>query len=253
MHAAYAPYARWLARDGSPPLDVATLEAYALNAAADAGLDAAIAVRFAVARERLGALAYERQVAASRVVPLREGSPHDAWNALAWLRFPRTKMALNALHVTEADARTANRRNLWRDRATLIDESGLLVACDDASLLAHWSRHEWLAAFSRGSDADADRRRIGACAIGHGLLTKLAAPYRALTAHAMVLPLAANASLATVDCAAARLIDARDFTIRPIPVAALPGWDSEALGDALFDDRWVFRPLVRQSAQTCAT
>ena len=77
--------------------------------------------------------------------------------------------------------------------------------------------------------------------IGHGLLQKLAAPYRSLTAHAMVLRLPADATIAAIDHAAARAIAARDFRVRPLPVAALPGWDCEGLGDALFDDARVFR------------
>lgn len=237
MHAAYAPYARWLTPQGGPPCTVAALDAHAAGAG----------VRFRVTDARMPALDYERRIANSHIVPLREGSVHDVWNALAWLRFPRAKAALNALHVAEAEAPTGNGRNAWRDRATLVDESGLLVACNDASLLSHWSRCEWRAAFAQC--AATRTARITACAIGHGLLQKLAAPYRSLTAHAMVLPLPADASIAAIDHAAARAIAAREFRVRPLPVAALPGWDCEGLGDALFDDARVFRPARKDFAQ----
>ena len=50
------------------------------------------------------ALDWERAIAATGCVRLREGSWHDAFNALAWLAFPRTKAALNAVHVAACAA-----------------------------------------------------------------------------------------------------------------------------------------------------
>ena len=95
-----------------------------------------------------------------------------------------------------------------------------------------------------------------AVALGHGLLAKLAAPFRGITARALVLPLEGaalpteGAQLAAVlDAAAAASIDARGAAfapedLLPLPVAALPGWDVEASGARLFDDAAVFRPRM---------
>jgi len=89
--------------------------------------------------------------------------------------------------------------------------------------------------------------------LGHGLAAKLLSPYRALTAHVLLLdmpnPLVAAAGAADValDAMAAAMITAPGFgpdRLTPLPVAALPGWDAESLGGSLFDDLSVFRPRV---------
>ena len=81
-----------------------------------------------VAPDDAGAAAYEAHIAATGRVPTRENA-HDLFNALAWLAFPLTKAALNARQAAEL-ARDGVRgsRGPVRDAATLIDESGLLLA-----------------------------------------------------------------------------------------------------------------------------
>jgi hypothetical protein len=93
--------------------------------------------------------------------------------------------------------------------------------------------------------------------VGHGLLDRLRAPYRALTAKVLVVDCAAAlASLADCDQAAAAMVSAASFgvaTLTPLPVAALPGWDVESLGHKLFDDVSVFRPKVLRCPATTAS
>lgn len=94
------------------------------------------------------------------------------------------------------------------------------------------------------------RRALRPFVVGHGLLVKLLRPYRAATAHALVLRVGravaadATAAAAEVDAAAAAAIGDEALApgqLVPVPVAAFPGWDGEGLGDRLFDDRSVFR------------
>ena len=80
------------------------------------------------------ALDYERGVAATGVVPTRENNWHDCFNALCWIRFPKLKRALNALHLAHADNGERGLRGALRDRATLLDESGALMLCADPEL-----------------------------------------------------------------------------------------------------------------------
>jgi len=241
-HPAFAPYARWKHADDAPSL--ATLNAWAR--AASLALPDGRALQFADVRTA-GALDYEATVARDAVVPTRVGNVHDACNALAWLAFPRTKAALNAVHVRAGAAPTANRRDPARDAATLLDESGLLLACDDDALVALLRAHRWRDLFVGRADNVA--RCVRPFAIGHGLLEKLRRPFRGLTAHVLVLPLAAvNATVAAVDAAAAAAIASDELMparLAVLPVAALPGWDGEELGAALFDDASVFRPPRR--------
>ena len=238
-HPAFAPYARWCASEGLPSL--ATLNAWAR--AASLALPDGRALHFADVPSRT-ALDYEATVARDAVVPTRAGNLHDACNALAWLAFPRAKAALNAVHVRAGVAGTANRRGRARDAATLLDESGLLLACADDALVALLREHRWRELFVTRADDVA--RAFRPCVLGHGLLTKLRRPFRAITAHVLVLPLGAEAATtAAMDACAAVMIADEAFAperFAVLPVAALRGWDCERLGEALFDDAAVFRP-----------
>ena len=195
------------------------------------------------------ALAYENAIARDSVIPLRQGSDHDVFNALAWLAFPGAKAALNAVHVRDQSSAAGNRRSRARDAATLLDESGLLLGCVEPLFARLLRERAWRELFvERRAEAG---RVLRPLAIGHGLLGKLRAPYRALTAHALIVAVDADVLAGTdeerarIDVAAARAIMAPDFIplqLAPLPVAALPGWDSEELGENLFDDVSVFRP-----------
>lgn len=209
------------------------------------------ALVFVAVRGRLRALDYERAIAGRGEIATREGNLHDAFNALAWLRFPRAKAALNAVHVRFPDAGTANARNHARDAATLLDESGLLLGCADAGLAALLRERAWRELFWTRRDEVV--RGMHPMVLGHGLAAKLLLPYRALTAHVLLLDmppgLAAPAGTAdgALDAMAAEVIADPGFNpdrLTPLPVAALPGWDAESLGGSLFDDLSVFRPPV---------
>ena len=196
-----------------------------------------------------GALAYESAVAHDGIVRIRRDSWHDALNALAWLAFPKTKAALNARHLRDRAITTPNTRTRGRDAATLLDESGLVLLCADPDLAQLLRERAWHSLF--GSRRDTVALAMRPFAIGHGMLVKLRAPFRAITARTLILSIDPAtlpedaAGQARVDEAAARAIaDAglRPELLPPLPVAALPGWDREDLGERLFDDLSVFRP-----------
>ena len=251
-HPAFAPYARWLAGlDADAAVPLATLNGWA-RAAGAALPDGRPLAFVAPPPGRLPALAYERRIAERGLVPTRERNRHDLFNALAWLVFPRAKAALNAIHAAAPLPAIGDARDRSRDAATLLDESGLIVACADAALLAMWRAHAWRDLFwTRRGDVAARMRVV---AIGHGLLDRLVTPFRALTAKALVLaidatalPVDPRALCAVLDGAAAARIAARGAALRPdellpLPVAALPGWDAADVGARLFDDVAVFRP-----------
>jgi hypothetical protein len=244
-----APFAKWLDAGCCP--DLTALNGFARESGL--ALPDGRPLVFVVARSRLRALAYERAIAARGEIATREGNPHDAFNAVAWLRFPCTKAALNAVHVRSAEAGTHNARDRARDAATLLDESGLLLGCADPELAALLRERAWRELFWTRQDDVVDGMRPAV--LGHGLAEKLLAPYRALTAHVLVLDAAPATATATptngvadaLDALAAATVSAPGFgpdCLTPLPVAALPGWDAEGLGESLFDDLSVFRPRV---------
>ena len=204
---------------------------------------------------RLSALDYERRIAATGEVATRPGNLHDACNALAWLAFPRTKAALNAIHVAAAvSAIPGIGRDRRRDAATLLDESGMIVACADAELVDLWRAHRWRAAFWDRRDAVVDRMR--AVAIGHGLLAKLVAPFRGITAKVLVLPLDGAALPADpAQLAACSTPPPRQRSALAVPASRrrtccrcrsrrCPAGTSRDAAARLFDDAAVFRPRM---------
>ena len=216
---------------------------------------------FVAAPRRLLALDYERAIAGRGEIATREGNLHDAFNALAWILFPRTKAAITAVHVQSAEAATVGTRNRARDAVTLLDESGMLVNCGDAGLIAMLRARAWRDLFWIRRDQVV--RRMRPVVLGHGLAEKLLSPYRALTAHVLFVGMpavrtdAANGARVAAsvkpacaerdDAEAALMIAAPGFCpalLSPLPVAALPGWDAEDLGEVLYDDLSVFRPPV---------
>lgn len=252
-HPAFAAFARWRSLGAGAVLpDLALLNAWAR--ASSLGLPCGPRLSFVPPSAPMSALDYERRIAATGEIATRPGNAHDACNALVWLTFPRTKSVLNANHVAAGHAGTGNGRDRSRDAATLLDESGMLVACADADLLRLWAARRWREAFwDRRNDAGLPMR---VAAIGHGLLAKLVAPYRQITGRALALtidaaslPSAGAPLAAALDAAAAARISACGAALAPehllpLPIAALPGWDSEDLGATLFDDAAAFRPRM---------
>jgi len=253
-HPAFGPFCRWwIPRPGAALPGLGLLNRWAREGALS--LPSGLPLSFVPPLPgRASALDYERRIAAAGEIATRADNLHDVCNALAWLAFPRTKAALSAIHVASGRSKTGSGRDRCRDAATLLDESGMLVACANADLVGLWNAHRWREAFLERRDAVA--ASVRAVVIGHGLLAKLVAPYRSVTAKVLVVPVAAATLPAdtvrlcgALDAAAAARIAAngRAFdpeSLLPLPVAALPGWDVEGLGARLFDDAAVFRPGV---------
>lgn len=181
---------------------------------------------------------YELHIAATGRVPTR-ANLHDAFNALLWLACPRAKAALNRRQADEIEKRgIGGTRGPVRDAATLIDESGLLLASDDPAVFAALARHDWRRLFVdwRGRWG----RDIAARAFGHALLEKLTGPFKAITACVVAVPLRGDH-----DAAAARFVERADLApplLAHLPVLGIPGWWPANEAPSFYDDPAVFRP-----------
>jgi len=242
----HAPYrAAWSALQ---PLEPAQRIAW-LNARA-----AALGVRNAAGRPiefapagDAGDAAYETHIHATGRVPTRAAtaaSAHDLLNALVWLRWPRLKAALNARQAAEiARAGVQPVRGAARDAATLIDESGLVLASDDPAVFEALATRQWRRLFV---DRRAHwQRSVVAHLVGHALLDKLARPYKAITAHVIVLAGRFDTP-AALDEAAAHWVAQPDLApcrLLPLPVLGIPGWWPANARPDFYDDATVFRPL----------
>jgi hypothetical protein len=196
---------------------------------------------------------YEVRVFRTGEVPTRTDGWHDLFNALAWLAFPRTKAVLNRHHHDELVRRWGEpTRGTVRDVLTLFDEGGVLVACAEPSLARLLEGFRWKDLFwSHRAEASAGMRFL---VFGHAILERALAPYKGVTAKALVIEVE-PATLALPAAALVELLDARaagHFTrpdalastraLHPLPVLGIPGWAPENEDPAFYDDERVFRP-----------
>lgn len=185
---------------------------------------------------------YEVFIARTGCVPMRPNL-HDFFNALVFLQFPRSKAQLNRLQST-AIARDGVQaiRGPVRDAATLIDENAVLFVTLRTDLVQALRTHDWPTLFARRRSAWG--AEIMLIAFGHALLEKLVRPYKAITAHALHIPLAEGASLAEVDqrLAAALEDDLSPEHLMPLPVLGIPGWCAQNSDASFYSDAAVFRP-----------
>ena len=242
IHPCWAAYRELLARlpGGEFPNPAS------LNALLPAGLQSAGGkpVRFRPAAELPG-VAYEQHVFETGEVSTRAENWHDLFNALAWARFPALKSAMNALHHRHLGEAHNGRRGRQRDALTLLDESGALVLTSDASLRGALCKKDWYRAFVERRDAWSSTAVL---IPGHAMLEKVRAPYKAMTAQALILDLPAATPVEAADGLLAdrllgeeRLASTKDLS--PLPLAGIPGWwPGEPQDAAFYADTGVFRP-----------
>jgi hypothetical protein len=196
---------------------------------------------------------YESRVRRDAAIETRSGNWHDAFNALVWLAWPRAKTALNALHLREAGNATAGgRRGIVRDVATLFDEGGAVIACADAGLAALLREFRWKELFCERRTGVESRMRC--FVFGHALLDRGRQPYKGMTAHALIFPVAqeffaqeCRRQIAALDCMLAGWfgdVANIDSTaqLAPLPVLGFPGFSAASADPDFYDDASVFRP-----------
>ena len=204
---------------------------------------------------------YEKFIGATGQVPTRDNL-HDFFNALIWLTFPRIKSQLNGLQAAEIACRSAvvasagqQPRGRLRDALTLFDENAALVVASNPTIFAALRAHQWPTVFMTHRDDFGPRCEV--VLFGHALLEKLVTPYKAITAHAWLVPVdtdyfqqSAHEKQAVLDDVIARHLDATmrssDFT--PLPVLGVPDW-SEGQTEEFYADAGVFR--ARRRAPQC--
>ncbi|MDB5799224.1 MAG: hypothetical protein JWL63_163 [Rhodocyclales bacterium] len=209
--------------------------------------------------------AYESFISETGGIPTRD-NPHDFFNTLAWLSFPRIKCQLNALQAAQIErAGIGKSRGAARDAATIFDENAALLVISDTeqgrSLVDSLRAHQWHAAFLDQRDSFGQHAEVWL--FGHALMEKLVAPYKAITAHAWVvtapddfhlkshdtrrawldLHVANNLSANLTANLAASSLSTACFT--PLPVLGIPGW-WPSQDRAFYDDAAVFRPERRE-------
>jgi hypothetical protein len=226
-----------------------------------------------VAQDKLSAqnlaMGYEAFIAQTGAVPTRD-LRHDRLNALVWLSASQSKRRLNALHENALlgsglDAQTCDtnraehlttakgastrggrgERGALRDALTLLDENLMVIAChaQGPELKALLENHDWQALFWQFRAHWQNQWQP--FVFGHALLEKLDAPFKAITAHCLLLyvrkPIASWQDLDEMLCAQIGP-DLRSSHLLALPVMGLPGWCHENTRRDFYFDPKVFRP-----------
>ncbi len=184
--------------------------------------------------------AYEYWIAQTGIVPTRDNL-HDRINALVWLTYPLTKAALNREQAGAIETQSdTSRRGPLRDAATLWDEN-LAIVIDhsyDQRFQQLLTQADWPAIFLTHRQAWQDTWQI--LCFGHALLEKMLTPYKAITAHTIVVP---SVDPSDIDLHLSELVSPAlsPSFFRPLPVMGIPGWDSAQHDQDFYRDTGVFR------------
>lgn len=204
-------------------------------------------------------LHFESRIAERCVLATREGSKHDFFNALVWLRHPQLKWALNARQAADIRVVGPKQRTRGQCAMTHFDEAGVIVWLADTDLLPMWDAHDWAGLFLRERAAWGDR--IAVTVFGHALIEHAWNGNPLSTAKAVVVQVpesalagrcegegsivhswpAAEVLVAGAIESGALLADPQES--RPLPLAGIPGWHDENGMAAFYRDAPCFRPL----------
>jgi hypothetical protein len=183
--------------------------------------------------------AYEIQVFETGRIATRPDNPHDWFNALAWLAFPRTKARINALHAAQIPLEKGQRGPL-RDLLTVFDEGGVLVTCTDDELIRLVRDFHWKELFWRERVRVRETMRLAV--IGHAALEKALEPWPGITCKALFV-----SPHGDLDEQAGRWLanlrpDARPRDLAPLPVFGYPGWAENDRAEFYDDERYFRAP-----------
>ena len=232
----YAPWASY-----ARPVNQAWQHSHhPLHTALNSALGPQAAKQFVAQQILPEGVAYEAFIFEQQRIPTRN-NPHDFFNGLCWLRFPKTKAQLNRLQAIEiARDGVGGQRGRLRDALTVFDENAALLWAP----LPIWQAlqdKQWQDLFvtHRGLWSECQLQLFG-----HALLEKMLSPYKGITAHVWCLPLPDGQTDAQIDASLCQqltpenLID-KPFT--PLPLAGIPGWWPDNHAPDFYEDKKVFR------------
>ncbi|MBM5571426.1 MULTISPECIES: DUF3025 domain-containing protein [Deefgea] len=175
---------------------------------------------------------------------------HDTFNAMVWQSYPKTKVALNALHYHAMQHSPNTTRGALRDAATLFDECGFILPYSNPALLELMIQHEWYELFV--TQAQSWGREINALVFGHATFENLLAPFIGLTGKCW--PVLVDSAFFNLDFPAQRQhLDhviaeqihqgwlQRPRQLPPLPYLGIPQWWPQQ-DEAFYRNQAYFRP-----------
>ena len=208
---------------------------------------------------------YEEIIQQDNIVPTRENSWHDLFNALIWLQFPKTKGVLNRLHMQDINTTGVHPRTPRRNRITHFDECGLVLAIEAGDealanrLLSQLAQHQWRQCFVEHKAQWWNY--ITPVVFGHANLEMMLSPFIGLTGKWLAVSVPSGfhqldfwSQRKILDNALVERIHALgDFTrsalLKPIPLLGIPLWYAQQ-DDDFYANTDYFRPLRKGAKQT---
>ncbi len=210
-------------------------------------------------------MGYEERVYKKGIISTREENWHDLFNAFIWLLFPKTKVLLNDLHMQELKKQAGKKRTPARDAITHIDESGIIIASSDSSLLEFLKNHQWQEVFVQSRELWFNRcfekgvekvfqQQIGAFVFGHGMYEKAFKPFVGFTGKAYCLKVDKDfyrqdkmAQYHMLDQLLCHDIKQKNAlcdssSLSPLPILGVPGWSKDNESPDFYDNKNYFRP-----------
>ncbi len=246
------------ARDALDPMDWPTLAA--LNAASAARAlrnTNGQPIRFVAPTRASSAMDYEMQIATTGEIPTRENL-HDLFNALQWLSLPNSKSTINREHVqrlAHGGDQESKSRSRERDVLTMFDESGVIVASSDATLLELLRNFQWRTLFVDHRDEVIANMRF--YLVGHGLMEKALAPFIGITGKSILLSVTNEQldDMRLLDRATAEWLSIPAHLssaqhLAPLPLLGVPGWDARNEAASFYDNTDYFRSARTRQKQT---
>lgn len=179
---------------------------------------------------------YEQRIADRGEIATRERNWHDLFNALVWLRHSPLKQSLNRRQVAEIARMGPKQRSRAQYALTQFDESGVIVAISDPSLLSLWDEHDWFGLFWHHRQAWLDGR-LRVSLFGHALLEHALTPDKLLVGKALICLTAPAVSMGKVEAHCAGTIAngtllCDPLEARPLPLSGIPGWHPDNADEA---------------------
>ena len=206
---------------------------------------------------------YEEIIHNHGIVPTREDSWHDLFNALIWMQFPNVKTQLNVLHMEDIRAFGSHPRTQRRHHLTHFDECGVVLAIPKSQIqlgnemLEALANHEWKNVFiSKQAEWG---RVIFPIVFGHANYEMMLNPYEGLTGKWLAVSVDdqfEEASFAErsamLDCAIVERITQLEglgvpHVLRPLPLLGVPGWFANQT-EAFYNNQDYFRPRRQNNA-----
>lgn len=195
---------------------------------------------------------YEQIIFEQGVVPTRDNSWHDLFNAMIWFLFPRSKAELNSQHMEDIKLHGVSPRTQRRNRITHFDECGVVLACADAKLLTLLKAHQWQKVWIEHRDSWG--RNIQAYVFGHANYEMLLEPFIGLTGKWLAVEVATDFWALSLteqyrvldeklsQQVAEQDVFAKKDALFPLPLLGLPQWCDENNDNAFYANTDYFRP-----------